>query len=121
MLLVPETITILFVSFFGNTSNAAIIIIFNLIDAGIGYNDCLSLDNLEAVSINIVPNPTATYFTVQTNAEVTSLTLLEISGRIAREFDINVNQFDVSDLPAGMYIAQVAANDQVFQQRLIIR
>jgi hypothetical protein len=84
-------------------------------------DECLSLESLEELNIAIVPNPANDFFTITTTAEITAIDLLELSGRTVQRFDASAHEFDVSNLPTGVYIVRIAINGHYFQQRLVVQ
>ncbi|GAB5417265.1 MAG: hypothetical protein Crog4KO_08750 [Crocinitomicaceae bacterium] len=83
-------------------------------------DDCLLLDNLDLTHLTIVPNPAKEHFSIQTEGEVASVALFEVSGRGIKRFQPESANYDVSMLPSGMYIIRIAIDGQYVQKRLII-
>lgn len=74
---------------------------------------------LNLFSLQIIPNPTTDYFTIEIDpkAEVNIYTL---SGERIELKKLDVKTFDVSALPAGLYILQVEQEGQKNQIKLLI-
>ena len=87
----------------------------------ITVDDCLSLDDLEAIYLSIAPNPAQQFFSIQSDQEVSDVTLLGLSGRIVQRFNTNIGNYDISTLPTGMYIVRVSIDGQQLLRRLIIQ
>lgn len=87
----------------------------------IAVDECLSLESLEGFNITIAPNPAKNFFTVSTTAEITSIDLLELSGRTVQRFDADALHFDISSLPTGVYLIRLLVNGHYYQQRLVVQ
>ncbi len=76
--------------------------------------------------LEIAPNPASTYFSLSNFHPAESsgyhITLTDMNGRILKTFSQDIQQqFDVSDLPSGLYIVQIWENaDRIFTTRLSV-
>ncbi|WP_438962357.1 T9SS type A sorting domain-containing protein, partial [Nonlabens sp.] len=84
----------------------------------------LSIDEPELVNFQLSPNPTSGM--VQVNLEHgtienAELVLYDVRGRItlSRKLTNNNSQIDVSNLPAGIYIAELSNGNQVYTSKLV--
>lgn len=77
--------------------------------------------NQVLASIKIFPNPTANYFTVTSDAEV-SVACYSILGQKQNINQINNNQYDISHLSNGVYLLKIMdQNSNVIETRKIIK
>jgi hypothetical protein len=54
--------------------------------------------------VSVVPNPTSGFFALKTTESFESVSIFDLSGRLVQKFSGNTaNQYNVSDLPNGMY------------------
>ncbi|MGJ8684554.1 MAG: T9SS type A sorting domain-containing protein [Nonlabens sp.] len=84
----------------------------------------LSIDTVDEVTFNLVPNPTSGI--VQVNLqhgilENAELVLYDVRGRItlSRKLTNNNPQLDLTDLPAGIYIAELRNGDAVYTTKVM--
>jgi hypothetical protein len=92
-------------------------------------NDC-NEEEVVASNLNIAvyPNPTQNNVNIKLKdfSGITSLQLVDLSGRMLINKTININRqtlvknLDVSDLPRGIYIISVSQSGQTFTKRLIL-
>ena len=63
----------------------------------------------QSIPIDIYPNPTKSNLTISTSMNITSITISSIVGQIvySKNFNSNVVQVDIPDLPMGIYIIKV--------------
>jgi len=58
--------------------------------------------------ISIFPNPTTGIVNISVNETLTSIVLLDLTGKIVKEFNSNSRQLDVSNINAGIYFLEIA-------------
>lgn len=75
----------------------------------------------EALAFQLFPNPTESTFELIVEAQMNSIALNDMSGRIVKSFDPTVSLFDVSEIPSGVYIVRIEVDGQFSQRRLVIR
>ena len=87
-----------------NTTNP----IFRLQDVILERNGTLGIDDLSVNNIEtrIFPNPVANSFQIDSNRNIDSVTLYNITGRLIKTFGEETN-YDISDLSTGIYIANI--------------
>ena len=76
--------------------------------------------DMEPISILLYPNPTKDFVTIESNATITQIELYDVLGKqvfISPE-DFN-NQIDMSDLPAGLYLAVIKLENTQIEKRLV--
>lgn len=62
----------------------------------------------DPIEIRLFPNPASHYFEINTTEEVSRIEIFNLLGRKMMEFDVEARrQFDISELPNGMYLVQV--------------
>lgn len=69
----------------------------------------LSVDDIEATSAEIIayPNPTSSSVSIKTNETVTTIEVLNTMGQVVVRSQ-HTNQVDMANLPAGLYILNIA-------------
>lgn len=115
-------------SFTSTHSSGAITVIFTsdtyLTDSGWEAKfscNSLSTGEVGAKIVAISPNPVKDIFTI-TNAKVLSVSLLDSSGKLVKEFDTNSiskNSYDVSMLPKGSYVVIIKTDNENIVKKLI--
>ena len=76
------------------------------------------------VPVFINPNPTSDFIQLQTNANVTSLTISDIAGRKIKQFLTASNKeiIDVRDFNSGIYVITITTeNQKQFHQNIVIQ
>lgn len=69
--------------------------------------ECLSSINETAlVKVNIYPNPTSDFFTLNTDSPFTKIKITDISGRLIKVFSRN-DLYDISELTEGLYFVEI--------------
>jgi len=104
-------ITYMFTDSIGCTSQSTQSI---LVDA------CASIQELEANTILLYPNPTETTFTLDTDATIQEVLILDMNGRMVFRFAAQTD-YDISSLTDGVYLVRIKTNDQQIVKRLIVR
>lgn len=67
----------------------------------------VATSSVRAEALRIYPNPTTEYFRIQNNGSVAKVNILNLLGKNIKSYNGNTERFDVTDLPAGMYIVQM--------------
>jgi len=84
----------------------------------------LSIDTPEVVSFNLIPNPTLGMVQVNLQNAVldnADFVLYDLRGRItlSRKLTNNNPRVDMTDLPAGIYIAELRNGDTVYTSKIV--
>lgn len=64
----------------------------------------------QQIELLVYPNPVNDIITVSGNTKIYDIRIVDLSGKMVKQFSETVNrsvQFDVTDLPSGMYVIQV--------------
>lgn len=80
----------------------------------------VSVDEMVTMEVNVYPNPTTDYFTVNATG-IQHLELLDLNGRLVRQFPQNQTQYYVGDLPSGSYFIRAKSDVGVLRSSLIVR
>ncbi len=83
--------------------------------SGLGWGD-----NSDQVNWSVHPNPTQGRIQVVTNQEIVHLRLVDLTGK-ERVVSTGSNVLEMSDMPAGMYILEVAVKSNGEQTKLFTR
>lgn len=67
----------------------------------------VSTTALKPEALRIYPNPTTEYFKIQNNNSVSKVNILNLMGKTIKSYNGNTDKYDVTELPAGMYIVQM--------------
>lgn len=96
--------------------------------ASLKANESVLSDNVFVDAISIYPNPTSSILNVEISSEASQKTvvkLFDISGRLMKQIYVNSEagvstiKIDMSEMAAGLYTAQVFANDKLSYIRKI--
>lgn len=71
--------------------------------------------------IKISPNPTSDIIQIESNisdSELLSVSIMEVSGKLVKGFD-NLNNINISDLPAATYFLQVKTTGGILNERVV--
>jgi len=83
----------------------------------------LSINQVEANTFNVYPNPTSTGYvniTSKTN-DVINVAVFDILGKQVINNTVNNNRLDVSTLTTGVYIMKISQNGQVITKKLVVK
>ncbi|SDB55001.1 Por secretion system C-terminal sorting domain-containing protein [Flavobacteriaceae bacterium MAR_2010_188] len=97
-----------------NTSDNKVVIVRNLV---LGAKEFMV-----EPQISMYPNPAKDFFTIKSNRQIKSLSIIDINGRIVSNVSYQTENIDVRNLSQGLYIVKVVdSNDAAFTEKLIIR
>jgi len=90
------------------TQNAAENIRFRIYDVKVNGQATLSLEDIDnqATKITTYPNPVTNSFQIDSNKSIENVKLYNITGRLLKTFNERAD-YDISDLAAGIYIANI--------------
>ncbi|RCW92122.1 T9SS type A sorting domain-containing protein [Winogradskyella arenosi] len=82
--------------------------IFRLENVVLERDGVLGLEDVstQVIIANVFPNPAKNSFQIQANENVERVELYNITGRLVKTFEGEAN-YNISDLPSGIYLAQV--------------
>lgn len=84
-------------------------------------NTSLGIQNLEAVSVTLYPNP-AQHSVSVLGQEIDKIQLFDLTGKLVLEPEVtNTNSFDVENLSDGMYTCIIFSKTGASQEKLIIK
>ena len=80
---------------------------------------CTDLQKLQGdlYILNIYPNPASSFLTIQTNEEIATVTIFNITGSVV-QFE-NSNTFSVENLMSGIYFLQISTKNRMVIKRFI--
>lgn len=81
---------------------------------------CSGLDENQQTNFVISPNPTDESFVITTSEKIEKVQLLDMSGRILKEFDEQPS-YNVSDVPQGVYIVKLFGLTTQAVERIMIK
>jgi len=82
----------------------------------------LNTPDFEVKDVSIIPNPVTSTFKI--NAPVSNLKIIDITGKLIKEFDGNFKSnvaFDISKLPQSMYIIQITSSNGQTQTTKLVK
>lgn len=85
----------------------------------ITVNNCASLNEENVISFAISPNPTNNTFQIASESAIDLVLLLDMSGRVIKEFEGSTTTYSVQELPSGVYMVRIKAEGLLQDQRLI--
>ena len=89
----------------------------NAVSEGFTYSQESNTSSIAKVDIKIYPNPATNYISLSNEEQVEKLVIYNIVGRRVKLFNTNYsNQYDVVDLPTGMYLVRlIGANEKTIK------
>ncbi len=83
------------------------------------YLDVTGIESTSNESLVLFPNPTDAFLNLPSSARINEVRIFDVQGRIVKQEVSNVNQINVSDLDAGLYILQANMNNRLVSARFI--
>ncbi len=90
----------------------------NSAQQSITVNACAGIEELSAEA-KIYPNPVTDKFQVSGLADIKTVELVDINGRVVKSYT-SADAYPVADLNSGAYIVRITTSDKVYQQKLYI-
>lgn len=92
-------------------------------DGSVQYSNVIRIDRDQTATIRIIPNPVVNSFTLssQGSANVESIRLMDMQGRVIQTFAPNANgPYRLQNVPRGMYLLQLMIDGQMQTERLSV-
>lgn len=70
-------------------------------------------------SISIYPNPTSNNLSIDTELEISEITIIDITGKIIMKTRQNINDVSVADLSNGIYFIKLITNEKTITQKFV--
>lgn len=77
-----------------------------------------SINSVEKEPVKIYPNPIEDFFTIESEAFIDKVDLLDLQGSVVKTFTDNSPYF-VGDLPKGIYFVRIKYNDKLLCKKII--
>ena len=74
--------------------------------------------DLNETSISLFPNPTSTYFEIESTEMISKVNVYSIQGQVVKSFEPQ-SHYDISDLSNGMYFVKIQANNSEVTKEII--
>jgi len=70
-------------------------------------------------AINLYPNPSSDFINIElpVSLKLVELTVLDISGKVVKEFNSDIRKIDISSLEKGNYIVRLVAEDRIIAKK----
>lgn len=80
-----------------------------------------ALEEAKSLEFSIYPNPSKGRVSISGKGIITEAVVLDLQGRVvATHLSANIQQLDISQLPAGTYILRLSGNGVVGMERLVV-
>ena len=80
------------------------------------------IGDLDISNIRIYPNPAQDYLNIEVEQEeITSLRLLDITGKLVRDMDVEQTQFYMGDYARGMYFIELANEERRSLVKIVLK
>ena len=86
------------------------------------YLNTVGVDDIRSESFVIYPNPARDIITIKhlKGFEIKSITILDLIGRIVKEFDSDNTSLDIASLSKGIYVLRIIIGQDQFVKKIII-
>lgn len=90
------------------------------INGAVDYSDIVSLYSAGLGAFNVYPNPSSDMLTIEgIDIEASRYRIMDNSGRIVQQAELNSNQIDISSLARGMYLISIQTLDKNIVERIV--
>lgn len=93
-----------------------------LIRAIVQYTATGVVEELQGVA-NLYPNPVTDILNIETDMQVQTVTIFNVTGQVVREELVNMvnTRIDLSDLQKGVYIVQMEGNNDKICKKIVVK
>lgn len=81
----------------------------------------LGISSVEAPTLRVFPNPTTDRINIMSNARISSVSILDMQGRIVLEAGMTEGFLDLQSIPSGMYVLQARTSLGTVVERFVKR
>lgn len=67
----------------------------------------------EDVNLNIYPNPGSDYINIEMDAQINRVEIIDITGKVVRVIESDINRINISDLSTGLYSLKIQIDDSI--------
>ena len=85
----------------------------------VSLKSVLSIENVSEFDLNVYPNPATDVINIETNQNIESITLIDISGKIVKTS--NISSINLQGLNKGVYFVSVRTTSQVSTKKITIQ
>jgi len=79
----------------------------------------LSTNGFDKSKVTIYPNPVKDYLNIQSENEITEITIFDVTGKVVYSQKAVTEQVNIEKLGLGMYILKLTSNNQTYSYKLI--
>lgn len=76
-------------------------------------------DNLGLTDISVYPNPSNGFINIQSSIQITSIQLIDFSGKLVYENQSNLKGIDLSNVENGMYLLQIHTDNGMVSKKIV--
>lgn len=77
------------------------------------------IENTESVATTIFPNPVKSLFEISTTKAINNVVVYNLAGKKMTNVNQNINKFDVSNFPSGIYFVQIESDGNIVTKKII--
>lgn len=82
--------------------------------------DALSIEEFNFIELHMYPNPTNDFFQINTDAEISKIDIIDLTGKIVKSFKSQRDGYSTSKLSEGLYIINIQTSKGEISRKLII-
>ncbi len=79
----------------------------------------LGVADFNQSKVTVYPNPTVDFVTINSNYEVSNISVSDVNGKLIKTFDNGLTKIDVSDLTAGVYFLKYDTNGNHYLNKIL--
>ncbi len=79
-----------------------------------------SFNQIDTEAITIYPNPATSEFRISSD-EVNDVRIFNLRGQQVKKYETFSSSYDISELPSGVYIIEIEANNAITSQKLVVQ
>lgn len=82
---------------------------------------CASIEENEFnASVILFPNPANTSFQLTTEGIIESVSIIDVNGRLIKQFSNMMNEYAISEIPSGVYMVAIQTSNGELMKRIVV-